>query len=225
MSAILSIDTTTEACSVALATGSGVITREAIVRRGHSQHVLDMVTAVLAEAQMGLGGLAAIACCRGPGSFTGVRIGVGVAHGLALGTDLPLVAVSTLATVAQGAYREHAPPRVLVAMDARMGEVYWGCFAIREARAELHGEEHVGAPEAVALAGDDGDWMGTGTGFAVFGEALAVATGPRLGRVDANRLPHARDCLPLARAEYARTGGSAPETVVPVYLRDRVAAR
>lgn len=224
MSAMLAIDTTTEACSVALTTASGVFTREAVVRRGHSQHVLDMVTAVLADAQTGLDRLTAIACCRGPGSFTGVRIGVGVAHGLALGADLPLVAVSTLATVAQGAYRACAAPRVMVAMDARMGEVYWGCFAIRDGRAALQGQERVSAPENVALAGDESDWMGAGTGFAAYGEALAAATGCRLSRVDETCLPHARDCLTLAQAEYARTGGSAPETVVPVYLRDRVAA-
>ncbi|WP_268580446.1 tRNA (adenosine(37)-N6)-threonylcarbamoyltransferase complex dimerization subunit type 1 TsaB, partial [Escherichia coli] len=96
--------------------------------REHTQRILPMVQQVLAESGLALNQLDALAFGRGPGSFTGVRIGIGIAQGLALGADLPMIGVSTLQTMAQGAWRVSGAERVLAAIDARMGEVYWGQF-------------------------------------------------------------------------------------------------
>lgn len=82
----------------------------------------------------------ALAFGRGPGSFTGVRIGIGIAQGLALGANLPMTGVSTLATMAQGAWRKSGATRVLAAIDARMGEVYWAEYQ-RDENGVWHGEE------------------------------------------------------------------------------------
>lgn len=123
---ILAIDTATEACSVALYNQGETLAHFELCAREHTQRILPLVQQILAEAGLSLKQLDALAFGRGPGSFTGVRIGIGIAQGLSLGAELPLLPVSTLQTMAQGAYRQTGADRVLAAIDARMGEVYWG---------------------------------------------------------------------------------------------------
>lgn len=123
---ILAIDTATEACSVALWNNGEKHALFEICPREHTQRILPMVQQVLAESGVTLNQLDALAFGRGPGSFTGVRIGIGIAQGLAMGAELPMIGVSTLATMAQGAFRVTGATQVLAAIDARMGEVYWG---------------------------------------------------------------------------------------------------
>lgn len=102
---ILAIDTATEACSVALWNQGETHALFELCPREHTQRILPMVQQVLAESGVTLAELDALAFGRGPGSFTGVRIGIGIAQGLALGADLPMLGVSTLQTMAQGAWR------------------------------------------------------------------------------------------------------------------------
>ncbi len=125
---ILAVDTATENCSVALMVGNDVISRCEYAPREHTTKILPMVDTVLAEGGLKLNQLDALAFGRGPGSFTGVRIGIGIAQGLAFGADLPMLGVSTLAAMAQGSYRLHQSEQVLAAIDARMGEIYWGQY-------------------------------------------------------------------------------------------------
>lgn len=122
---ILAIDTATENCSVALLVNDRVISRSEVAPRDHTKKVLPMVDEVLKEAGLTLQDLDALAFGRGPGSFTGVRIGIGIAQGLAFGAELPMIGVSTLAAMAQASYRLHGATNAAVAIDARMGEVYW----------------------------------------------------------------------------------------------------
>ena len=149
---ILALDTSTEACSVALSAMDEVRVDFRIMPRGHARHILAMVDAVLAEAGLTPADLDVVAYGRGPGSFTGVRIGTGVAQGIAFGADLPVAAISTLAALAQGAVRRHGASRILAAIDARMGEVYWAGFEVDEnglVREVL--AEAVSSPERVAV--------------------------------------------------------------------------
>ncbi len=141
---ILAIDTVTEGCSAALLIGEEIVEQFEVTPRGHTQKILPMVDQLLAESGHKLGELDAIAFDRGPGSFTGLRITAGVVQGLAYGADLPVVAVSSLAALARAHHQATGATFVLSAIDARMGEVYWGAYRIDpQGIPQLQGEEMV----------------------------------------------------------------------------------
>jgi tRNA threonylcarbamoyladenosine biosynthesis protein TsaB len=151
---ILALDTATEACSAAvLVDGRLVASREAEVERGHAEHILAMIDAVLGEGRVALNDVDAVAFGRGPGGFTGVRLAASVTQGLAFAAGRAVVAVSDLAAVAQRALDlEPAINRVIVCNDARMQEVYWACFERDpQGLATLVGDEHVAPPETVEV--------------------------------------------------------------------------
>jgi len=219
---ILGLDTTTEACSAALRCQGRTYRRYLETARGHSAELLGMVESLLAEAGIRPDDLNLIAFCRGPGSFTGLRIAAGVAQGIAFARDLPLVPVSTLAAVAQRAVRELGAERVLTAVDARMEEVYWGAFESTGAGLVTPVlEECVVAPDRVPLP-SGGSWHGTGTGWARYAEALGRRAGNLLAASPVALLPSAEDILAMAEAA-ARAGETVDAArAQPVYLRDRV---
>lgn len=221
---ILAIDTATEACSVALWNDGTTFAHFELCPREHTQRILPLVRAALADAEVKLTDLDALAFGRGPGSFTGVRIGIGIAQGLALGAELPMIGVSTLATMAQGAWRKTGATRVLAAIDARMGEVYWAEYQ-RDADGVWHGEETeaVLKPEAVSdrLQQLDGSWAMVGTGWGAWPE---LAANTPLTLTDGEMLlPTAEDMLPIARQLFAAQKWVAVEQAEPVYLRNEVA--
>lgn len=221
---ILAIDTATEACSVALWNDGTIFAHFEECPREHTQRILPLVKTILTEGNAALADLDALAYGRGPGSFTGVRIGIGIAQGLALGAELPMIGVSTLATMAQGAWRMTGATRVLAAIDARMGEVYWAEYT-RDENGVWHGEETeaVLKPEAVTerLKQLTGEWATVGTGWPAWPE-MAKDTGITL--VDGNMLlPAAEDMLPIAVQLLAAGKTVAVEHAEPVYLRNTVA--
>jgi len=220
---ILAIETATEACSVALLLGDEVRERFAIAPRRHAALVLPWAEALLAEAGLGTGQLDAIGFGRGPGSFTGLRIAAGMAQGMAFGAGLALVPVSTLAALAQSAVREHGAQRVLVALDARMQEVYWAAYRRGgDGLVEAVAEETVGAPAEVAVPDGDG-WSGAGSGWASDAATLTARCGLAPGAIHAGQQPHAADVARLAAASLQRGGAVSAQEGVPVYLRDKVA--
>lgn len=218
---LLAIETATEACSVALLCGGEVRSRFEIAPRRHTELVLPWCEQLLAEAGLAKSQLDAIAVGRGPGAFTGVRLAVALVQGMALALDRPVLPVSTLAVLAQGA-QARPGTQVLAAIDARMGEVYLGAFAVDAAGlACALGDELLCAPaQPPALAGR---WLARGTGFAASAGALRDALAQGLVAVDADALPNAADLLPLAVAAHARGEAIAPEQLEPAYLRDKVA--
>ena len=165
---ILAVDTATENCSVALMIGDDVISRCEYAPREHTTKILPMIDAVLADAGIKLKQLDALAYGRGPGSFTGVRIGIGIAQGLAFGANLPMIGVSTLAAMAQGSFRLHQAEHVLTAIDARMGELYWAQYQ-RKTDGDwlLLGNEQVIAPDVLLanVQADQNTWLTAGTGW------------------------------------------------------------
>jgi len=220
---LLALDTATEACSVALWQSSGGVHELfEIAPRGHAQRLLPMIEQLLAEAGLARRDLDAIAVGRGPGSFTGVRLAVSVAQGIALGLDRPVLTVSSLAALAQAVAADYPEALLLAAIDARMGEVYAGCYrADATGLVTVVGAEAVGPADQVALA-ESSDWVVVGTGWASYPDALRARIGiPRFA--DGARYPRAAMVAHLAAAAFARGEGIAPELALPVYLRDKVA--
>ena len=121
---LLAFETATEACSVAVYVDGEVRERFEIAPRRHAELALPWAEQLLAEAGMAKSQLDAIAVGRGPGAFTGVRLAIALAQGIALALDRPLLPVSTLARLGDAGAEA---TRILAAIDARMGEVYVGC--------------------------------------------------------------------------------------------------
>lgn len=219
---LLAIETATEACSAAVLTAAGIVERFEIAPRRHAELLLPMCEAVLAEAGITRRQLDAIAVGRGPGAFTGVRLAISAAQGVALALDLPVVPVSSLAALALEAPAA-GQDATLAVIDARMGEVYAGCFRpAADGLVEAFGEETVGPAAAVVLPAAAA-WAVVGTGWLAWPDALRAhlpgeplfAAGERFPRAAAV----ARLAAPIAKAG----GGVAAELALPVYLRDKVA--
>ncbi len=229
---LLAIETSTEACSVALWLDGELRERYDVVPRQHAELTLPWAEELLAEAGNDKSQLDAIAVGRGPGAFTGVRLGISLAQGIALALDRPVVPVSTLAALAMRAKalaasapggRQDATLPVLAAIDARMNELYVGHFELRDGDAVAISEEALVVPDTVALPMDREGWYGVGTGFAALGGALGARFAAQLLAMDAQALPHASDIARLAMHAFARGEALAPERVEPAYLRNHVA--
>lgn len=219
MTTLLALDTATEACSVALLHDGKVWSHYEVIPRLHAQRLLPMIKDLLAEAGIALSAIDAIAFGRGPGAFTGVRIAIGVVQGLAFALERPVLPVSNLAVLAQRAFREHGARQVAAAIDARMDEVYWGCYRETAGEMRLVGAEAVLPPEHAGLPADStDDWFGAGTGWG-YADRIAV----KLAGQDAGMLPHAQDLLTLATFAWQRGEAIVADDAQPVYLRDKVA--
>ena len=217
---LLAFETATEACSVALYLDGEVHARHAVAPRRHAELALPWAEALLDEAGVARSTLAAVACGRGPGAFTGVRLAIALTQGIALALDLPVVGVSTLAALAQQA--APSAPRIVAAIDARMGEVYLGAFA-RDGEGLVipDGDELLAPPDSVALP--PGRWTGVGTGFGAQEGVLAHRANGQADAIDATTLPHAAAVARLAARAVAAGQAIAPERLEPAYLRDKVA--
>lgn len=224
---ILAIDTATEACSAALTYQGKTYLRYDVAPQAHTRLILPMCEALLLEAGCQLSDLDAIAFGRGPGSFTGVRIGIGIAQGLALGAGVPLIPVSNLQALAAGSVRRHQASAVFTVIDARMGEVYFAAWRWTPAGWELLSEEAVLPPEEATLRlqrlceqEPQSNWYAVGTGFTAYPALLSGQDGITLDDVS---LPSAEDFLLFAQQCVVAGAVVAPQLATPVYLRDNVA--
>ena len=219
MSTILAIDTSTEACSVALLYQNEITHDFLVSARDHTKQILPMVDKILKQSDCLLSQVDAIAFGQGPGSFTGVRIGIGVAQGLALGIDRPMIGVSTLMTLAQGALRLNQTKNVIAAIDARMNEVYLGQYQYVNEQWQDMIDECVIAPEKVAdkvkRKCADG-YYSAGTGWQTYPEMLTDIKSSDL------LLPHAQDLIVIANQKWQRQELVNVEDVEPTYLRNEV---
>ncbi|MCK6262035.1 tRNA (adenosine(37)-N6)-threonylcarbamoyltransferase complex dimerization subunit type 1 TsaB [Vibrio sp. ZSDE26] len=222
---ILALDTATENCSVALISGDQVFARSEVAPRDHTKKILPMVDEVLKEAGLTLAEVDALAFGRGPGSFTGVRIGIGIAQGLAFGAELPMIGISTLAAMAEGSFRKHGHTEVACAIDARMSEVYWGRFSRQEngTWAEVDAECVIPPSELVQqIEKDQSVWHLAGTGWGAYQETLSELS-LDLGSSESDVLyPEAIDIAYLAQFEWVNGNTVDAEHASPVYLRDKV---
>jgi tRNA threonylcarbamoyladenosine biosynthesis protein TsaB len=214
---ILAFDASTEVCSVALGDAAGWLERREHAGQRHSELLLPMIQALLDEAGLALAELDGIAFGAGPGSFTGLRICCGVAQGLALGAELPLVGIATLEAMAEAARTCHGWTRVVAALDARMQEVYLAAYQRDAERWRAQIEPCVAKPGEAPLP--ERGAYGAGNGFAaypVLGERLAA-------EFDASVLPSAVAIGSLALPRFAAGEGVAARDAAPLYVRHRVA--
>jgi tRNA threonylcarbamoyladenosine biosynthesis protein TsaB len=216
---LLALDTSTEACSVAVLVDGEIQERFELVQQRHSERILPLIDALLADAGLALPQLDALAFGRGPGSFTALRIGAGVVQGLAFGADLPVIPVSSLAALAQG----HEASRVIAALDARMEQVYYGAYE-RDGHGlvRLVGVEAVAHPESVDVSAVGG-WEGVGSGWDRHHARLRAALGDRLHAWYPQQYPRARAVALLGARSFERGERVPASEAVPVYVRDEVA--
>lgn len=213
---ILALETSGESASVALWRDGAITQRSMTAANQHSRVVLAMIDEILGEAKVSLQELSAIAFSSGPGAFTGLRIGCGVAQGLALGAGLRTIAIPTPLALAESG----AAQRVITALDARMGEIYLAAYE-RDGGAwqTLLEPALLKIEHAPALAGA---FYGVGSGFAVAGGALVDAYRAQLIEVDAAARPQAAAIAALA-ARMPLGSWLDPAEAAPHYVRNKVA--
>ena len=217
---ILALDTSTEYCSVALWQDGAVIERCELAGQKHSELLIGMLDELLKDAGFGIKDMDGIAFGKGPGSFTGVRIACGATQGLALGANLPVAGVCTLQALAEASGK----PRVIAALDARMGEIYHAVY-------QKHGDVWTTMSEPCLCKPEDApsvqgnDWFGVGSGFAVHGTALQARYAGQLHSVDGAAVPQAAAIAALGAAQFALGCGVDAAEALPLYLRDKVALK
>lgn len=216
---ILAIDTATEACSVALLDQDNCHEIFEIIPRQHTERVLPMVDELLEQTGISLSQVDALAFNCGPGSFTGVRVATSIVQGLAFSCDLPVIPVSSLAALAQLAFREEKKERVFSAIDARMNEIYWGCYQLESGLMKSVTEEKVSPVKKIAI---EGEWHCQGSGWDSFQTELNQSTSVNITSFTAQCFPHAQDVAVLAADLYIQEKVVRAEDAVPSYIRNEV---
>jgi tRNA threonylcarbamoyladenosine biosynthesis protein TsaB len=218
---LLAIETATECCSVAVVHGETVMTRSEVAPRRHAELVLPMADSLLAELGLGRHALDGIAVGRGPGAFTGVRLAISLAQGMAMALDIPVVTVSSLAALAMEAPDDDTP--VLAVIDARMGEVYSAAYRRDSLGLLVEWQaEAVGHPDVLQVPAAPA-WHVVGTGWGTYETTVRERLGGAIASADGECYPQARHIATLAVPMFAAGLAVAPELALPVYLRDKVA--
>lgn len=217
---IFALDTATEACSVALLYNGCVSVLNEISPRTHTQSILPMVDELLSNANISLNEVDFLAFGRGPGSFTGVRVAASVAQGLAMGANLPVIAVSNLKTMAEEAYQKLGAKRVIALIDARMNEVYFAQFERDGNEWNEIVTEQVCSPEkAIRQFQIERDVFVVGTGW----EAYSQFSEQKLPFLVSDiHLPNAEYMLALALIDIQKGNTITSFEIEPVYLRNEV---
>lgn len=231
---ILAIDTATEACSAALYVDGEITSKYQLAPREHSRLILKMIDKLLADADVEVSNLDAIAFGRGPGSFMGLRIAAGVVQGIAFAHDIPVIPISTLKVMAQRAFEQTDNKNILVAIDARMDEVYWAAYYLDGTDNEtlqwkIDGEECVISPDKIdlpnMLAQHDKSWVAAGTGWGSYADRLLSGGDFTLQATLIDCFPSAEIMVKLAVRELQAGNTIRPAEAIPVYLRNDVAKK
>ncbi len=217
---ILAFDTSTNYCSIALWINGEILSENILAEQRHSELLLPGLQELLAKSELTLAQLDGIAFGAGPGSFTGLRIACGVAQGLAFGSDLPVIGISTLEALAQ----QVGNGRVITAIDARMGEIYHAAYVKL-----VDDWENVSAPilclpqHSPEMPEDN--WIGCGSGFDTYYDELRSHYGNSVSHFETGFIPHARDIAQLAEYRFLQGLGVSPMEATPIYIRNKIALK
>jgi len=220
MKRIFAIDNASESCSVALYDGSISCSLSRIASRGHGDAILQMLRQLLDETGYTKNSIDVLAFGRGPGAFTSLRVGAGIIQGLAVGMDRPVVAISSLAALAHGVFRTRHHKRTVVAIDARMGQVYHAAYETRAlGDSVLLNDEQVSDPSQIVWP--TGDWSAVGNGWQVYEND--IEHGEDLQYLGVGVENSALDVAYLSLKEDSEGKAVSAELAIPVYIRDKVA--
>lgn len=207
----VAFETSSEWCSVALFAEGDISAVEVRAGHRHSELALPMMDELLKARRLAPRDLDAVAFGAGPGAFTGLRIACGLAQGLAVARNLPVIGISSLEAIAQ----ESGAERVVACIDARMREVYYSALQFDGHRWREIVPAQCVAPQAIELPAGGG-WIGCGSGFAVHGNL-------GLKRVLPEVHPSATAVARLAAPRLQAGEGVDAAQATPVYVRDKVA--
>ncbi len=220
---ILALDASTEACSVAVYVNGEIVERLAVTPRKHIEVLMPMIKEVMAESELTYQELSGLAFAAGPGSFAGLRIACGFAQGLGSGLNLPIVPISTLATLALPLLEEYPDKEILPIMNARMNEVYWGLYRKGENQLVSHVlEDQVSSLDYLyeLFEGKGENLVGVGDGWLLDEQSEQIIAPYALSE---QRHPRAGEVALLAKREIEQGLGLYADQVSPIYLRDNVA--
>lgn len=221
MPVILAIETSTEVCSVALSYQDEVIELFETVQRQHANVILTLIETALAEFNLTLQQLDAIAFSCGPGSFTGIRVAASVVQGLAFAAQLPVIPISSLQVCAQSAYAKLGAKNVLVAIDARMQDIYWGMYYLDDQGImQAIAVDILCKPEQVKFPEETYHWIGVGNAWEIYQKELSLACNKLVSAIEPSIVPHARELIKLASSLFQQGKWVSAEEALPVYLRD-----
>jgi len=224
MANILAIDTSTDACSVALSIEGQMAQRHEVVTRGHSDRLMPMLQELLPDGDLRAAGIDAIAYGVGPGSFTGLRIAASAVQGLAFANSLPAIPVSTLACLAQTAFRQgliSSDCCALSTLDARINEVYWAAYRFEKGLAQSITRPAVCHPSDMQLGSSVGFLNGFGGGLAYL-DSFPADLRDRLKSTELDVLPSAVGLIPLAEDLLNQGRVQSAAEVAPIYVRDEI---
>lgn len=214
---LLSLDTSTEFLSLALQLGDKTFTHYQHAGNASSELILPQIQALLDSANVKLSDLEGIAFGAGPGAFTGVRIACGVAQGLGVGANIPVVGVNTLLALAEASGEE----QVIACLDARMGEIYHAAFVRENDSWKEINATKVCKPEAAPVLACRA--AGVSSGWAVYGEVLGKIYSENLTKILPNITPTAEAILRLAKPIFVAGLAKPASEAAPIYIRNRVA--
>lgn len=219
---LLAIESSSEAFSVAINISGEIHQQFKLSPKNHSKKILAMVEEALEVGSIKLSQLDAIAFGAGPGSFTGVRIATSIAQGLAFAADLPVISISSLAALAQRATDKYNFKNIIVALDARMNQVYWGKYqrADDTKLVKLVDTEKISKPDNLYITDQQATWLGIGSGW-----HYEATMANLLAKVIINDYPDAEGVAKLAALQLAKDNIISPEKAMPVYLRNKVALK
>lgn len=220
MTQILALDSATEQCSAALFIDGRLYERKSTAVKQHAAEILGMVDAVVTESGTRLADLDFIAYGQGPGSFTGVRIAVSAAQGIALALNKKLVGVSSLEAMALAALEESGTDIAVAAIDARMGEVYLGIYQRQNDQLVALCAEQVLKPEKaleqIKAVTSGQDFAACGTGIAVLQKSGLICD------ADPHNFPEPWAIIKIAAGRFVASGGVDAQDAQPVYIRNEV---
>lgn len=221
---ILGIETATDACSAALLCDAAISHRLEIAPRRHTDIILSMVADLLAEAQLQLSQIDAIAFGCGPGSFMGIRLATGIAQGLAFGIDCPVISVSSLQALSQVAYIKHKTKQVIAAWDARMEAVYWGAYSLQGNLMQPLQADQLSQPMLIKPPTAD-VYVAVGNAWEIYANQFSSGILAKFPAIYVDLYPAAQGVVCVAQDKFQRGDVMPAASAKPIYLRNQVAKK